>query len=338
MLRLIFLPLLLASCSLGVVKTGGDRAYIYDVNSEYTSDELQHLAPEVVATSERDPQLGKHVDLFSKKMPPLKRVGVMIFETVIQPTRSGLSDHNKVYLKESGKQLLTEDFLSIWEESFPILGQGVDFIRSGKIKASVAFKNNGGDVEDYILSKRNSIAPDDIFYLAAGKNTPMVTTLNPRGMKDFSMALVPAGELMMGPKFSEHQKHAVNELAKELNLDAVFLIFSEVSWSAAHTDKHSGEFIPEEILMKIKASTLVPFGQYHARLEKLEVKGEYPKTTVAFKTYDASLEIPVLLSVGPDQENFATIETELLNPMMKAYKDLSQMVMSRMVSDLKGTY
>lgn len=338
MLRIFIGIFLLSSCSLGVLKSGGQRSYVYDVDKDYSVEDLGELSSQVVTTFERDPQKGKLKDLFSKKQKPLKRIGIFIFETSLQPTRSGLSGEDKVYLSVQGKQLLTEKLLSMWEESLPILGPDFDYVPTEALKKSTSFLKYGSEVEDFIKSDRNAVAPDDIFYLSRGKRTPAVTVLNPRGMRDFSLVLVPATELMQGPKFSEHAKHALNDVARELKLDAALIVMSKVSWSASHIDKHSGEIIPEEISLKIEASTLISLSEYHQRLKKIKMKRDHPNTTVAYRAYEGAVKVPTLLSVPEGSQDFETIEEELLNPMLKAYKDLSQMTLMRMLGDMRLTH
>ena len=166
----------------------------------------------------------------------------------------------------------------------------------------------------------------------------MVTTLNPRGMRDLSLALVPASELMQGPKFSEHMKHAVNDLCRELNLDAVLIVMSELSWSASRIDKHSGEIIPEEVKVMLKATTLVPFSSYHQRLQKLGEKRDLPNHNVAYRSYEATLKIPVLISIAESDQKFDHIQKELLDPMLKTYNDLMQMMELQIITDMKKTH
>jgi hypothetical protein len=338
MLRWLMFLLLLFSCSFGAIKSGGDRTYIYDVYHDYPSEELKSLAPQVVTTLSRDPQLGTLSDLFSKKQKPIKRFGIIVFESMIQETRSGLSGDDKVYLSEQGKQLLTERLLSIWEQSLPILGSDFVYIPMSKIKKSPNLKKYGFEVPDYIKSKRHSLAPDDIFFLPPGKITTTSTVLNPRGMRDLSLALVPATDLMHGPKFSEHMKHAVNDVAKELNLDALLVVMSEIFWTASHVDKKTGLIIPEQVKTFVKLSTLIPLSQYHERLNKLGYSRDLPKTTLAYRSYESELRVPVLLSVSAPDQTFNHIEKKLLDPMIKTYNDQSQMVMLRMIEDLKATH
>ncbi len=333
---IIFVSIL--SCTMGVKKNGGEKTYLYDVYSDYSLVDLQELAPQIVTSSIRDPQKGKMLDLFSKKQKPLKRVGMIVFESSIQETRSGLSGADKIYLSEQGKQLITERLLSVWEQSFSVLGKDIEYIPTKKIKKSKFLKNYGLEVTDYVKSKRFAIAPDDIFFLPPGKNTAMTTVLNPRGMRDLSLALVPASDLMQGPKFSEHMKHAVNEVANEFQLDVVLVIMSKINWTAAHIDKHSGNILPEQVNINLQVSALIPFSQYHERLKQLGDSRDLPVTTVSYRTYDSTLSLPVLLTVPDEDIDFKFIENELLNPTLKTYKDLTQMNIFRLVSDLKETH
>lgn len=322
---------------MGAIKSGGDKTYIYDLKSEYTSEEMRELAPKVVTTSHREPPVGKLAELFSKEQAPLKRVGIIIFESQIQPTRGGLAGKNQIYLSEQGKQLLTEKLLTIWEQSIKILEPALDYVPAGKMRKSPSFYKFGMAVEDHVKSKRSSLAPDDIFFIESGKKTTTTTILNPRGMRDMSFVMVPAYDLMMGPKWSEQNKHFINDVSKELNLDAVIIVMSEVEWTAAHTDKHSGEVFPEEVKTKVKASTLIPLHRYHQRLEKVN-SSEKPGVTIAYRAYESELKVPVLISLPEESKNFETIESDLLSPMLKTYKDLTQMTIMQITDDLKKTW
>lgn len=337
MLRLILVLLFLTSCSMGTIKSGGERKYLYDVHSDYTSENLRELYPQVVVTSVREPKVGKLEDLFGKGQKPLKRVGIVIFESLIQPTRGGLAGNDQVYLSESGKQLLTEKLLSVWEEVFGIVAPQLDYVSLNTVKTSPSFTKYGLAEKDYVHSDRAALAPDDIFFLESGRKTTMTSLVNPRGSRDMSFVLVPATELMSGPKWSEHQKHFLNDLSKELKLDALIIVMSELSWTSAHTDKHSGVVFPEEMIVKIKASTLVPLHSYRERLEKLKVK-DAPSVTLAYRTYEAEIRNPIFISVPEEQKNFATIETEILSPLLKTYKDLSIMTIMKLSDDLKKTW
>lgn len=335
MLRYIAGLFLLSSCSLGVIRNGGEKPYLYNSKRVYKAEELKDLAPSLVESSQRNPQNGKLEELFSSKQPPIKRVGILVFETSLQPTRGGLSGDDKVYLSAQGKQLITEKLLSIWEQSFSTLTTEVELVKVSQIKKSKSLLAYGMDVTDHILVKREGLAPDDVFFLPKGKETTSTTILNPRGMRDLSLALIPATEFMIGPKFSEHAKHAVNDVARELKLDAVIVVMSDLFWTAAHTDKHSGEVFAEEAVVKIKSSILVPLHSYHDRLKNLGEKRSFPSATLAFKTYEVKVKAPIVITVGEEKQNFKYIEDEIVGPILKTYADLTQMVEHLMIKDMR---
>lgn len=337
MLQLLLASLLLSSCSIGVTKKGGKKSYTYNPAIEYQLSEISSDASDIVETSYRDPKFGTLKDLFASNQKPLKRVGIIIFESVVQPTRGGLSGQDLIYVSAQGKQLMTERFLQVWEQSFSILGSDVDFVTTAKIKKAKAFAQYGLDQENFINSKRVGLAPDDIFYIEPGKKTTIETTLNPRGMRDMSFLLVPANELMGGPKWSEQNKQFVNDLSKELNLDAVIIVMSEVSWTAAHTDKSTGDSIPEEMTIKISSSTLLSLTEYNKRLQKTGYN-DPADINLCYRTYKGELKVPIHISLPTSDLNFNSIEKELLGPLFKTYKDLSQMTIVNIVNDLKKTW
>lgn len=337
MLRLLAGLLILASCSMGAIKNGGEKPYVYDVRSEYTSEDLIEMSPKVVTTSQREPVKGKLETLFGKGQKPLKRIGIVIFETQLQSTREGLARGNLIYMSEQGKQLMTENLLRMWEMSEKVLTPELDYVSTHKIKKSKKFYEYGLAEDDFVKAKRSTYSADDIFYLESGRKTTTTTIMNPRGMRDMSFMLVPAYDLMGGPKWSEHNKHFLSEVAKELNLDAVLIIMSEIEWTAAHKDKFKDDYVQEEATIKIKASTLVPLSQYHERLNNLG-DTERPGVTLSYRTYESQMKIPVFISVPQEMRNFDTIEHELIGPVMKTYKDLSQMTLLRITDDLKKTW
>jgi len=288
-------------------------------------------------TSQRDPNFASLDKLFGKGQKPLKRIGIVVFESQIQPTRGGLSEKDLVYASAAGKQLLTEKFLSIWDQSFPILAPEIDFVKTSKIKRSRTTDEYGDLAEDFVKVKNRTLAPDDLFYLASGKEVTSQTVMNPRGMRDVSFMLVPASDLMGGPKWSEHNKQYLNSLIKEYNLDAALVIMSEVSWRASGMDKHSGEHIPEELLVRVKASLLTSFNDAQERSNKIGIK-EIPKLSLCYRHYEAQLKNPIQISVDDEKKNFNTIQDQIISPMIKDYRDIVIMMIHTISQDLKKTF
>lgn len=336
MFQKILILFLALSCSSKVIKKGGDSPYLYDFNKNYTSEELKSLSENIVATFQRNPKVGQNRDLFGPSHSPIKRVGIVVFETEIQPTRGGLSGKDIIYLTAAGKQLLTENFLSIWEQSFSTLTSNLTYISTQELKNSKSFHLYGKMEKDFVNSQRSFIDSDDVLALQKGKNTTNHTLINPRGMRDLSLLLIPATELMGGPKWSEHQKHFVNEVAQELKLDAVIIVMSKINWTATQMDKQTGETLPEELKINLSASTLVPFRSYHDRLTKLGIK-EHPVTTICYRHYEGHLKIPVALGMLSENQSFSNAQKNLLMPLVENYKNLSQMMIFKMNEDLRNT-
>jgi hypothetical protein len=337
MLRFLIGFLLLTSCSLGTKSSGGKHRYRYEPDFDYNISDLHELSSGIVLMEKRDPRVGKLDKLFDKKLPDIKRIGIVVFETQIQTTRSGLSGEDKIYVTEQGKQLITEKFLSLWEEGMTLAAPDLDYVRSEEIKGSKALPQYGLDVPDYIKATRTKIEPDDILWLPPGKKTPMYTTMNPRGMRDLSFMLVPAAELMGGPKWSEQNKIFVNDIARELRLDALLVIMSEVSWSTERKDKFTSKSLAEELNLKIKATTLIPFSGYHERLKLLKESNQ-PIMNIAYRYHEGSLNIPLAISIPESEQNFSEIEKRLLNPMFKAYRDLSIMMIDQIATEIRKTH
>ncbi len=334
--HLILGAIFLTSCTLGTKKNGGKHRYRYEPDFEYTLEDLHELSSSVVVMEKRDPRVGTLDKLFAKGMPPIGRIGIVVFESEIQGTRSGLSENDKIYPSEQGKQLITEKFLGLWEEGMPLLASDLDYVPTSDIKKTKAINHYGLSVTDYIKTDRTKIEQDDIQWLGPGKTTPLFTIMNPRDMRDLSFLLVPASELMSGPKWSEHNKTFLNDICRELKLDAVMILMSEVSWTAEGKDKFTKENIPEVLSLEIKATTLIPSHRYQERLALIKEREEQVMN-VAFRYHEGQLKIPITISIPEKEKSFEQIESRLLNPMFKAYRDLSFMMIDRMAEEIRKT-
>ncbi len=337
MLRILAGLLLLTSCSLGTKQTGGKHRYRYEPDFDYSLKDLHELAPAIVKMEKRDPRVGTLDKLFDPKLPDIKRIAIVVFESDIQGTRSGLSGADKIYPTEQGKQLMTEKLLSLWEEGMSLAAPDLEYVKADEVKRSKAFFQYGLEVTDYIKADRQKIEGDDILWLPPGKKTSLYTIINPREMRDMSFMLVPASELMSGPKWSEQNKIFLNDLAKELKLDAAIVVMSDIAWTAERKDKFSDDAVPEEMTVKIKTSTLVPFGKYHERLNILKER-EQLVVNVAYRYHEAVVKIPVKISIPEEEKNFEEIEKRILNPLFKTYRDLTLMTIDRMAEEIRKTH
>lgn len=336
MLRCLFGLLFLASCSMGVISQGGEKSYVYDSDKDYTPDQLGKMSNAVIMSSRRNPPDADVKVIFNKGKFPIKKIGIVIFESEIQPTRSGLAGEDLVYLSESGKQIFTERLARIWDEILSLEDTDIEYLSLSKIKQSMAFSKFGVDVVDHVKASRSTVEPDDIFIRKKGQKTTLVTTLNPRGMRDLSLLLVPATELMGGPKWSEHQKHFVNELSKEFGLDAVLIVFSQLSWTKQRIDKHSGEYFGDNLSLKLSSSVLIPLSKYRDRAIEVGVR-EPHSVNICFKSYSTSFSQPLNFDLQTGDDTFFQIQTHLMSPLFKTYRDLTFMMVSKIKDDLRDT-
>ena len=334
MLRFAFMFLLLSSCA--NLEQGGDRKFEYDADRDYSLLQLQELSGGMVSTLRRDPPFGTLDKLFGSGQKPLKRIGILIFESSLQPTPGGLAGEDLIYLSAAGKQLMTEKLLTIWEQGAFLAMPDVEFFPISQIRESKAASVYGVAVEDYINSPRQTLAPDDIFYLDKGRGIQSPLIINPRGMRDLSFLLVPATELMKGPKWSEHNKHFINDVFKDLRLDGALLIMSEISWTRGRMDKNTGEHLAEQLRLNIHTSLVTSLSDYQERLKKLSLKND-SSVTVNFRTYHSEVVLPLKIAVPQNERSFELIEHELIKPLFKVYRDMSVMVMNSINQDVKST-
>jgi hypothetical protein len=323
MLRYILPFLILTSCSLNKVD-GGEKSYVYK-SQDYDLAVLKDMAPDLIRTSRRDPPEAPLKKLFSKKMPDLNRIGIIVFESKIQETRSGLSNsEGKFFPTAAGKQILTEKFLRIWEEAFPIIDPVASYVPVKNIIAAKSYSHYGQEPDDYVKSSLDEFQIQDFPYLPKGKKTTIDTVMSPRGMRDFSLLLVPAADLMGGAKWSEHQKLMVNDVAKELGLDALLIIMSQASWT--------GSFLRT----KIEGTIVIPASQYRDRLLTLK-KSPVRGVTLSYRNYVGEIISPIQLQEATDEWDMDQLEQFLLTPLFRTYRDLSLMMMIQMKKDLDET-
>src|SRR5690606_14587299 len=165
---------------------------------------------------------------FSTKYP-IKKTSTISFETIIQPTRAGISGFDKVYLSPKGKQVLTGKLLSVWEEAFTTVASNeisylpmVSFFDDQSIHSKY-----GLDVKNFGGSPQDSLERDDIFVLEKGKSLSSMALFEPHFARDLSILLVPAHQLCGGARGNEFQKYYIAEASQKFELDALYSIMVE---------------------------------------------------------------------------------------------------------------
>lgn len=332
----IFLLLLVTAC--GHVRTdGGQSSFDPELYSKLQPSEHMTYAQTVVKREERDPDGIKLKDLVHSKYGEIKKIGLVLFETQIQPSVSGLAVGENAYLSERGKQILARDFFNLWN-SMLSKRSSVSWISTKDILKSKAFRGYGSVVTDHILRRKAEMKDNDIFWKSGGKEIPMGSLILPPNHQDVSILYIPAIEMMGGAKMVEHQKHWVNDICKELGLDAVLIVSSRASWDQGSVDKRTKEIIPEEMKISIESSILYPFSSYHAAAKELTEANSLPKKSVPLAAYTVSAKFPVKITVPESERTFKTIQENILRPLKLNYRALSSLVIDRIITDIHQTH
>jgi len=336
MKHLILLTLLI-SCAHKVTTDGGEGKYDPSMYETLAPSDLLTYAQTVVKREQRNPDDVTLAQIRRSPRGEIRRVGLVVFESEIQPSRSGIASDRNVYLSVRGKQLLTEEFWRHWDQQLRTLtGSGVEWVRRKDLAQSQAYRSAGSIAENYYLTWHAALTDEDVFWREPGKKIPEESLLLPSGMQDLSMVLVPAMDLMGGPKPGQHQHHWMNDLCKELKLDAVVIVHVGAEWRRGAVDKRTQEKIPEEVRIKLRATTMYPWSTYHAVGESLG-KTNLRKINVPLGHYEVSAAIPLQITISPEGESFASAMSNVIGPVRTHIKRLGGLVQERVTSDIHQT-
>jgi hypothetical protein len=337
---LLFLGLTaLKSCAHQVVQDGGQVAFDYDDYKNMAPEERLTYAQTVVKRDRRNPE-GLELDKISQySIGKINKIGIVLFETQIKASRSGLASDRNVYLSESGKQALTESFYRTFEFELKkiSLPMALEWVSKDDLEASRAFRAYGSVYKDFMLNRSKKLSDLDVFWKTGGEKIPETSLLLPANMQDVSLMYVPAYELMGGAKPSQHQHHWVNDLCKELGLDAVVVVSLSADWSRGGLDKRSQALIPEKMDISVESTILYPWGTHHKILEA-QKKSTNQKRNMPLAAYSAKVSVPVLITVDPAQETFDTAMKNVIFPLTVYGESLLSLVAQRMVADIYQTY
>jgi hypothetical protein len=332
---LLFTLCLIIGCAIHVINEGGNESFSLQKMTKLDSEERLLYAQSVVSRLRRDPPLIRLKDFLEGYDDQLKKIGILVFETQLQATRSGLTNDRNVFLSEKGKQKLTIEFFHYWLNQLKLELPEKTFVGLKEIKKTESFSTSGSPQEDYVLKSRKDLNSNELFYLPSGKKVTPITTLNVPGMRDLSSLLVPATEFLATAKFSEHQKHWINDVSKELELDAVIVVRIDVDWTRGGVDKRTKEKINEEMKFNIESALLVPWNRYHKVGHRIKPKEDFPKVTISLGHYVVKANLPVVISVDEKEETFETVSKNILLPLKQGVENISQLLILKMASDLR---
>lgn len=332
------LPLIfLVSCTLGSQKFGGSRAYQYSADAVYDQKQLNELSGEIVTSYKKDPRQMPWDKVFKKSNGPIKSFSTISFETIIQPTRAGLSGADKIYLSPKGKQVLTEKLLVIWEEAFST-AKDENFTykkmkdladkRQIHSKYGTTVKNYGGDYQ-------KGLEPDDIFFKEKGKSLSALALFTPVYARDLSLLLVPGYQLFGGPRGNDYQKYYIEEVTREEQLDSLFTMLVEIDWQSSREDKITKQSLQEKAVIKIKLTPILSYKNFSERLKKQGKEISHGLPNLNWGSYEAQIDIPVELGKMSKDTSLEEIDSSLLRPILKSYADLCIMITDRLNHDFK---
>ncbi len=337
-MKYLFCLLLVASCAHKVTTDGGQASFDPAVFESLSPQDITTYAQTVVKRETRDPDGVKLDDFRKHPAGQIRRAALVVFETELQPSRSGLATDRNVYLSAKGKQILTEQLWDYFNNELNrISEETVTWVSPRKIKASKVFASGGFTVPDYIIKRPSYLNEEELFWRQPGQKIPEESLLQPANYRDVGLLLVPAIDLLGGAKPSQHQHHWVNDLAKELEVDAVVVVFLGAEWRRGGVDKRSQEVIPEEMKVRAQASVLYPWGRYHQVGEALG-KTNLPKLNVPLASYNVKASFPVTISVPENEETTNKAREMVVVPMRRTLNRLSSLMIERMLTDIRQTH
>lgn len=337
-MKFLLCLLLVAACAHKVTTDGGQASYDPAVFESLGPQDITTYAQTVVKRETRDPDGVKLEEFRKTPAGEIRRAALIVFETELQPSRSGLATDRNVYLSARGKQILTEQLWAYFENELRrVSSESVSWVGRKKLKASKAFQSAGFTVPDYIVKRPSYLNEAELFWRQPGQKIPEESLLQPANYRDVGVLLVPANELMGGAKPSQHQHHWVNDLAKELELDAVVIVFLGAEWRRGGVDKRSQAVIPEELKVRAEASVLYSWGRYHQVGEALG-KTNLPKLNVPLASYNVKTTLPVTISVSEAEETTNVARSNVIVPLRTTLNRLSSLLVERIISDIRQTH
>ncbi len=335
-MKTLLLPLLFLLGCAQVRTDGGQNSFDVATYRALGADERPTYAQTVVRREERDPEGMTIQRLRAAPQGRLKRLALVLLESEVQVTRSGLAaSGSNVYLSPRGKQMIAEEVWSAWDRRLreESAAMGVEWLERKALLRSPAFRRYGKIEPDLILDPRLPLGSGDVFWKNGGEKLGMESFMLPARYQDVSILFIPAGEMLIGTKAVEHQKHWVNDLCRELKLDAVLVVGHQASWTAGGKDKRSGEEIPEEMRVAQQAVLLYPFTTYQEVGRDLG-KRELPKKSIPLASYSAQVKFPVRVSVPETERTFTTIQDNVLAPLRAANEGMADLMVQRILADL----
>jgi len=328
---------LFLACSAHERKIGGEEVY---KGQPITAENKTEFADKTVRTLFRDSPKGFQAKAYHPPLGSMKRIGFMFFETIIQPTRDGLSHEQNYFFTNHAKQLITEDLYKRWLKRLEKINPAIKFVQ-----VDTDFVNNKTytayteDFIDYSSKLGESLLPEDIQFLEKGKMTSMNNLMMPRKFKDLSLMSAPLANFLGDTKPSDYHKYWINDVATELNLDAILLVYSEVEWNkAAPNALDPKKMNPEGAQIKIESTISIPYKRFQKILSENGFSAEVNPGTTAFRKYESKAFLDLKIQKPLEgQKSKDAFYSFIGDNVFTSYETMTDLIATKMEKDLLET-
>jgi len=336
--------------------TGGTLKYDPAVHSKLQGEEEAKAAEQIIEVTNMSkmyyPQTN---DMLVAPGGALKNIGLVIFDANVQ--RSGGAKTPgccaNLYPMEAVQQTISERMLASWNKALEkYAASDVALVPLEKITQSAAYQKEGKAVKDWPNNKETSIFQkmDKVlgfegvkaaFIAAPGGSKPRDTVYAiPRGLRDFGTLGAPGGAAQQnwgGP---------LDKIGPEAGLDAGIITHTAFHWE---TDRRQsvGNNMKGKATMTITASVNVPFPKWDEIVKAANKRRIGPKVSPIYRMYKVEFEdkvgVPYDLAAQHDymkccRDGMGTeAERDLFAPMLANYEQVVDMLVGKMVADVRLT-
>ncbi|MCX5795937.1 MAG: hypothetical protein NTY77_10620 [Elusimicrobia bacterium] len=336
--------------------TGGTLKYDPAVHSKLQGEERAKAAEQIIeVTNMSKGYYPPTDDMLVAPGGALKNIGLVIFDTNIM--RSGGAKTPgccaNLFPMEAVQQTISERMLASWNKALEKYATSdVTLVPIEKITQSAAYQKEGKAVKDWPNNTETSIFQkmDKIlgfegvkaaFIAAPGGSKPRDTVYAiPRGLRDFGTFGAPGGVAQQnwgGP---------LDKIGPEAGLDAGIITHSTFHWETDRKQAIS-ENLKGTAKMTISASVNVPFPRWEEIVKAANKRRIGPKVSPIYRMYKMEFEdkvgVPYDVAAQHDymkccRNGMGTeAERDLFAPMLADYDQAVDMLVGKMVADLRLT-
>lgn len=352
--------MVLAFCTT-IALFGSDKHLTYNhaIHSQLQGEERMKVANQLIQVDTKikkmyypDPD-----KVFLAPGGSLKTIGLVMFDADIMNAHGGKTPSccANLYPLPAVQQILSERMLESWEKALTKFAtSGITLIPTDKIAKSASYQKNGKAVKDFPNDKETSVFQkmdqalgfENVKYsfwaVPGGKKAPDTGLAIPRGLRSFS---VNAGT--GATAFLRGNGAPIKEIGLENGLDVAILVNSTFTWESDPKQSISTN-LKGTAKMTISASLNVPNGRWEEAVKATKQKTVGVAMNPAFRAYSITFEDKVSIPYDPaaQQANAKCCrdglgdeaDRDLFIPMLAEYDQVVDMMVMKMVADLRSTH